>query len=122
MKSLPKILPWFAKKNGISEELAAKLWRRASGEIVELLSSAESSEAHKRTVERFLDLVESESEQGVQDVVTPADFTWMLRHQSRVTFLSLLAVENTSRAWRNNWTHLLAPYQPGVGSTCVQHA
>lgn len=122
MKTLPKILPWFANKNGISEELAAKLWRRASGEIVELLGSTETPEVHKRTIERFLDLVESESAIDAQAIVTPADFTWMLRHQSRVTFLSLLAVENTSRAWRNNWTHMWAPYTPvqlGVAAACA---
>ena len=28
----PKILPWVARKAGITDELALKLWRRAVGE------------------------------------------------------------------------------------------
>ncbi|MEY4591616.1 MAG: hypothetical protein RIR18_511 [Pseudomonadota bacterium] len=110
MTHLPKILPWVAKKSGISDELATKLWRRASGETVGLLGRAETSELHKRSVERFLDLVQEEAVIAPGAVVTPADFAWVLRYQSRMTFLSLLAVENTSRAFRNSWSNLMHPH------------
>ena len=34
--SAPKILPWIARKAGISDELALKLWRRAVSEAEHL--------------------------------------------------------------------------------------
>ena len=110
MKHLPKILPWIAKKSGISDELAAKLWRRASGETVELLGVADTPELHKRTVEHFLSLVQEEAVVAPGATISPADFAWVLRHQSRMTFLSLLAVENASQALRNNWAGFAQPY------------
>jgi len=126
MKHLPKILPWIAKKNSISEELTAKLWRRASGEIAGLLGNTETPELHKRTLERFLDLVEAESANLVVPAAnlaqfamasSPADFAWMLRHQSRMTFLSLLAVENASQVMQNSWANVFRPQ----GGYVAQH-
>jgi hypothetical protein len=118
MKHLPKILPWIAKKSGISDELVAKLWRRASGETVELLGETETSELHKRTVERFLQLVQEEAIAEPGSIVTPADFAWMIRHQSRITFLSLLAFESASQAYRNNWSKFIRAYN----ATTAMHA
>jgi hypothetical protein len=40
----PKILPWIARKAGISDELALKLWRRALSEAEYLTGKAEGSE------------------------------------------------------------------------------
>lgn len=109
MKHLPKFLPWFARKSGISDELAAKLWRRASREIEGLLGSAKTPELHKRTVERFLGLVQQEAA-----VDHSANFSWVLRHQNHVAFMSLLAAETVSKAFRVNWSKMVssctAPY------------
>jgi hypothetical protein len=40
----PKILPWIARKAGISDELALKLWRRAISEAEYLTGKTEGSE------------------------------------------------------------------------------
>ncbi len=50
----PKILPWVAKRAGISEELALKLWRRAVGEAEYLSGQTAGSEFSGLAVERFL--------------------------------------------------------------------
>ena len=48
----PKILPWIARKAGISDELALKLWRRALSEAEYLAGKAEGSEYWTLAVER----------------------------------------------------------------------
>jgi cysteine synthase len=40
----PKILPWIARKAGISDELALKLWRRAASEAEYLTGQSTGSE------------------------------------------------------------------------------
>ena len=40
----PKILPWIARKAGISDELALKLWRRAVSEAEYLTGKQEGNE------------------------------------------------------------------------------
>ena len=54
----PKILPWIARKAGISDELALKLWRRAASEAEYLTGKAQGSEYYGLAVERFLSIVE----------------------------------------------------------------
>jgi len=39
----PKILPWIARKAGISDELALKLWRRAGSAAEYLTGKTEGS-------------------------------------------------------------------------------
>ena len=78
----PKILPWIAKKAGISEELALKLWRRAVSEAEYLTGKTEGSEYYGLAVERFLALVEDEVGSIPQYNLTPAPrLSWMWHHQ-----------------------------------------
>ena len=67
----PKILPWIAKKAGISEELALKLWRRAASEAEHLTCKAEGSEYWGLAVERFLSHVEGEALSGPAEPSPP---------------------------------------------------
>ena len=48
----PKILPWIARKAGITDELALKLWRRAISEAEYLTGQAEGSEYWNLAIER----------------------------------------------------------------------
>lgn len=103
----PKILPWVAKKAGISEELALKLWRRSLSEAEHLTGCAEGSEYWGLAVERFLSLVEDEASVVPTDTLTPAPrLTWMWRHQTRISLLSLMAAQNTYRFWQHAWQKL----------------
>lgn len=67
----PKILPWIARKAGISDELALKLWRRAISEAEYLTGRADGSEYWGLAIERFLDIVEEEIGTTPQYGLTP---------------------------------------------------
>ncbi len=106
MKS-PKILPWIARKAGISDELALKLWRRAVSEAEYLTGKAEGSKFWGLSVERFLALVEDEVGTTPEYSLTPAPrLSWMWHHQTRMSLLSLMAAENAYRYWQNTWENL----------------
>lgn len=101
----PKILPWIARKAGISDELALKLWRRAVSEAEYLTGKTEGSEFWGLAVERFLGIVEDEAATPAgADQLTPApQVSWMWRHQSRMSLLSVMAAQNAYRFWQNTW-------------------
>ncbi|MFV0370595.1 MAG: hypothetical protein ACK5JI_02970 [Azonexus sp.] len=103
----PKILPWIAKRAGLSEELALKLWRRAVGEAEYLSGQTAGSEFSGLAVERFLSLVEDEAGPPAPSLLSPApQLSWLWRHQTRVSLLSLMAAQNTYRYWQNAWNDL----------------
>jgi hypothetical protein len=98
----PKILPWVARKAGISDELALKLWRRAVSEAEYLTGKAEGSEYWGLAVERFLAIVEDEVGCTPTYQLTPAPrLSWMWHHQTRMSMLSLMAAQNAYRYWQN---------------------
>lgn len=100
----PKILHWIAKKAGISDELALKLWRRAVSEAEYLTGNSEGSEYWGLAVERFLGIVEDEVGDTPEYTLTPAPrLSWMWHHQSRMSLLSLMAAQNAYRYWQNTW-------------------
>jgi hypothetical protein len=103
----PKILPWIARKAGISDELALKLWRRAVSEAEYLTGKSEGSEFCGLSVERFLAIVEDEVGNVPSYNLTAApQLSWMWRHQTRLSMLSLLAAQNTYRYWQTTWDNM----------------
>lgn len=96
----PKILPWIAKRAGVDEAVALKLWRRAAGEAALIVGNHNSADFFRLSVERFISLVEEESGRCP---LAGATVTWMWRHQARMASLGLIAAESTYRLWRNNW-------------------
>ncbi len=103
----PKILPWIARKAGITDELALKLWRRAVSEAEYLTGKSEGSEFWGLSVERFLAIVEDEVGSAPAYNLTPApQLSWMWRHQTRMSLLSLLAAQNAYRCWQNTWVEM----------------
>lgn len=100
----PKILPWIARKAGISDELALKLWRRAVSEAEYLSGKTDGSEFAGLAVERLLSLVEDEADGSLAERLTPApQLTWMWRHQTRMSMLSMMAAQNAYRFWQSTW-------------------
>lgn len=105
----PKILPWVARKAGISDELALKLWRRALSEAEFLTGKAEGSNYWGLAVERFLAIVEDEVGSTPEYTLSPAPrLSWMWHHQSRMSLLSMMAAQNTYRYWQNTWQSMAA--------------
>ena len=106
---VPKLLPWVARKVGISDELAVKLWRRAASEAEAMTGCYDSSDYFRLAIERFIDLAEAESEAGIDpQTLAQGHLAWMWRHQKRLSQLSLLAAQNTYRLWQANWNNFLA--------------
>lgn len=104
----PKILPWVAHKTGISEELALKLWRRAAGEAEGMTGCRDSSDYYRLSVERFIDLAESEGACSlVRDAPSVSCVFWLWRHQSRVSSLHLIAVQNVAKLWQAGVNRML---------------
>ena len=102
--SAPKILPWIARKAGISDELALKLWRRAVSEAEYLTGKSEGSEFCGLAVERFLALADDEAVKPAGESLSPApQLSWMWRHQTRLSMLSMMAAQNTYRFWQSTW-------------------
>lgn len=103
----PMILPWVARKAGISDELALKLWRRAASEAEYLTGKPEGSEFWGLSVERFLSIVEDEVGNTPSYSLTPApQMSWMWRHQTRMSMLSIVAAQNAYRYWQNTWDNM----------------
>jgi hypothetical protein len=95
----PKLLPWIARKAGITDELALKLWRRAAGETEERVGNAKSSEYFGLAVEHFLNLVEDEAKR--EDESTAPKLGWLWRYQKRMALHSLTASQSAYRWWEN---------------------
>ncbi|WP_313951017.1 hypothetical protein [Accumulibacter sp.] len=104
----PKILPWIAHKAGISEELALKLWRRAAGEAEEMTGCCNSSDYYRLAVERFIDFAETEgSSSVVREIPSVSCVFWLWRHQSRISSLNLIAVQNVGKLWQSGVNKVL---------------
>ena len=106
----PKMLPAIARRAGISNELALKLWRRAVSEAEYLTGRSEGSEFWGLTVERFLSIVEDEVGTTKETRLMQAPkLSWMWRHQTRMSLLSMAAAENAYRFWQNTWGNFSQP-------------
>ena len=104
----PKLLPWIAKRAGLDEALALKLWRRAAGEAALIVGNHDGSDFFRLSMERFISLVE---EEAGRCPLTGSNVTWMWRDQARMATLGLIAAENTYRLWRKNWEEFVAGQQ-----------
>lgn len=108
----PKILPAIARRAGISDELALKLWRRAVSEAEYLTGKTEGSEFWGLTVERFLAIVDGEVGQAAEPGLMAAPkLSWVWRHQTRMSQLSMAVAENAYRFWQNSWGNFTKPSQ-----------
>lgn len=96
----PKLLPWLAKKAGISDARATILWHEAERWAARQ-ASAGSSAYFKLAVDRLLELVAAESLRA-----DAASFGWRpwARAQARLWAVSMQAAQQgsllSSRLWR----------------------
>ena len=104
----PKLLPWIARKAGIDDALALKLWRRAAGESERLTRSSASAEYYAAALSRFIDLVNDESNVACTTPATGTPSGWMWRHRKHMSQLNSFAVQDIRRLWQSNWGNLLA--------------
>ena len=116
----PKILPWVARKAGITDDHATKLWKRAVNEAATITGRQDGAEFHKLSVEHFLDHVEALGGGTVRHGYsnTPARLSWLWRHQGRMAIFGLMAAENAARFWQNAWNDTVT----GVTGTAAELA
>ncbi len=107
----PKILPWIARKAGITETMATKLWQRAVEEAKTACGCTEGSEFHRHSIERFLDLVEARAGGTVRQPYSnsTAQVSWIWRHQGRMAMFGLMAAENAAKFWQDTWKNVFTP-------------
>ncbi len=111
----PKILPWIANKTGISEDLALKLWRRAAGEAEEMTGCCDSSDYYRLAVERFIDLSQAEGNPIlVRETPSVTCVFWLWRHQSRISSMHLIAVQNVAKLLQSGVSKLLRIEGPAL--------
>jgi len=103
----PKLLPWIARKAGISDVLALKLWRRAAGESETRCGCCDSSDYYAGTLRRFIDLVEDESGVVIAEPTAGARTNWIWRHQERISQLNGVALLDLCRLWQSSWSNSL---------------
>ena len=101
----PKLLPWIARKQGISDALALQLWRRACSELGNLIDLEESPQCSGLALHYFLDLVASENHRR-RILMSPQTVFALLadkamRQQRRLCMLSAIRAEQAARLWRN---------------------
>lgn len=109
----PKILPWIAHKEGITDQLALNLWRRAAGESEEMIGSCNSSDYYRLAVNQFIELAEEESKKCVaRDPLTflpiIPSISWMMREQNRLWQVNVLATQKACRFWLSNLKYLFS--------------
>lgn len=107
----PKILPWIARKAGISDATALTLWRRAESEARTICGRSEGSDYHGRSIERFLDLVEARAGGTVRAPYSSgtAKVSWIWRHQGRMAMFGFAAAENAAKFWQDTWKSVFTP-------------
>jgi len=114
----PKILPWIARKAGITDTMALKLWERAVEEAKSACGYTEGSpktaEFHRHSIERFLDLVEARVGSTVRQPYSnsTSQVSWVWRHQGRMALFGLTAAQNAAKFWQDTWTNVFTPDLP----------
>jgi hypothetical protein len=106
----PMLLPWLAKKAGISDVLAQSLWRKAAQNAA-LHAEPGSAAYFKRAVDRLLEYVAAESLR--KDAESFGLRPWM-RSQNRFWATSLGLVEGGSLLTRRGIGYIDQWYQHGL--------
>lgn len=94
----PKLLPWYARKAGVSVERAEALWRKALREATADTGWVGTSEYWGVAEARFLELLKAE-----QSTLCAPHVETFMRRQHRMGLLPLLAAEQMYTAMAANW-------------------
>ena len=100
----PKILPWLARKHGVSEARATKLWADALRYATDKTGWVGNSDYWKVAMDRLLELLETEGARSCQPPLTS-----LVRIQTRLGILPLIAWHGTLLVASAAWTRLTAP-------------
>lgn len=98
----PKLLPWYARKAGVSIERATVLWRTAVREATEKTGWVGNTEYWGEAMHTFLELLERERTSLCAPCVTP-----LVRSQNRLWGLPLTAMEDMVTAISASWQRQL---------------
>ena len=98
----PKLLPWYARKAGVSLDRAEALWRNVVGEATAETGWVGTPEYWGAAEERFRTLLEQERASLCAPRVTT-----LLRTQNRLWSLPFHAMEDVALASVRNWQQFL---------------
>ncbi len=93
----PKMLPWLARKAGISEERAEILWAEAIRHATAETGWVGTSEYWRIAVERWIELIDAEA--AIAAVSLPA----MVRLQARIMLFPMVVWPSLSMIITGNW-------------------
>lgn len=99
----PKLLPWYARKAGVSIERAETLWRKAVRCATAETGWVGTSEYWGAAMDNFVRLLEEEKNTLCTPQVTP-----LVRSQNRMWLLPLIAMEDVFTAVSANWQRATA--------------
>lgn len=94
----PKLLPWYARKAGVTIERATVLWHQAVREATAATGWVGNSEYWGEAMNAFQRLLESERATFCAPRVTP-----IVRSQNRLWRLPLTAMEDMVSVFSANW-------------------
>ncbi|NMG44342.1 hypothetical protein GPA22_11450 [Aromatoleum toluvorans] len=94
----PKLLPWYARKAGVTIERATALWQQAVREATATTGWVGNSEYWGEAMSAFQRLLEAERASFCAPRVTP-----IVRCQNRLWRLPLTAMEDMVSAFHANW-------------------
>lgn len=96
----PKLLPWYARKAGVSIDRATVLWHKAVREATAATGWVGNAEYWGEAMNTFQRLLEEEQATMCAPRVTP-----LVRSQNRLWRLPLTAFEDVVSAMSANWHH-----------------
>ncbi len=105
MKS-PKLLPWYARKAGVSIERAEVLWRKAVRKATAETGWVGNAEYWGAAMDHFHDLLEAEN----SSLCTP-NLSVALRVQRRAMRLPLTIMEDLSAAAAVHWQRYVCTWR-----------
>lgn len=94
----PKLLPWYARRAGVSLERAEALWRKAVRRATERTGWVGNAEYWAEAIDSFHALLEAEQRTLCAPGITP-----FVRSQNRIWRLPLDAMENLCGVMAANW-------------------
>jgi len=94
----PKLLPWYARKAGVSIERATVLWHKAVRQATAETGWVGNAEYWGEAMSGFLRLLGEERDSFCAPRVTP-----LVRTQNRIWRLPLTAMEDVFSAFSANW-------------------
>ena len=102
----PKLLPWYARKAGVSIERAKVLWRRAVREATAETGWVGNAEYWRESMSIFLRLLDEE-----RGSFCLPRMTLLVRSQNRLWRLPLTAMEDIIAAIRTRWQRNRSTFQ-----------